>query len=202
MKNPYEIVREFEETIAEWAGAPYAVAVESCTAALFLSCRYLKVREVWLPKHTYPGVPNAVLHAGGRVHFHNHSWDGIYQLQPYDIWDGALRFRPGMYAGGFHCLSFHIKKHLPIGRGGMVLTFSRVAVDWLKRARFDGRGEVPLLEDNFTMRGWNMYMTPEQAARGLQLFSLIRNNPPEDLSVEAQGYPDLSRFPVFSNQEE
>ena len=103
-----------------------------------------------------------------------------------------------MYEGGLHCLSFHVKKLLPLGRGGMILTDDIEARDWLRRARFDGRNPVPLLEDNFTMLGWNMYMTPEQASRGIQLFEVIRNKELPDLRVEDQGYPDLSKFPIYN----
>lgn len=34
--NPYIVVEELEKRISEWAGAPFGVAVESCSAALFL----------------------------------------------------------------------------------------------------------------------------------------------------------------------
>ena len=44
--NPYKIVRMFEEEIAEYTGSPYAVSVDSCTNALFLVCKYLKVKKV------------------------------------------------------------------------------------------------------------------------------------------------------------
>lgn len=200
--NPYSVVREFEETIAEYAGAKYGVAVESCTAALFLSCVHRQVKNVSIPKNTYPSVPCSIIHAGGAVHFHGDKWEGLYELHHYGIWDGALRFQRGMYAGGFHCLSFHIKKHLPIGRGGMVLTDSEPARDWFRKARFDGRGELPLEEDSLDVLGWNMYMEPAQAIRGLQLFESIKTKDLPDLPVSAQGYAnlDLSRFPIYSQQ--
>lgn len=196
--NPYEVVRVFEQKIAEWAGAKYGVAVESGTAALFLSCAYKQVKEVTIPKFTYPSVPCSIIHAGGKVKFSDDKWSGVYELAPYNIIDGALRFQPGMYKGGLHCLSFHMKKHLPIGRGGMILTDDAEAVKWLKRARFDGRDEVPLGEDNLEILGWNMYMTPEQAIRGLQLFSTIQFKSLKDLPVDKQGYPDLSKYPVYA----
>jgi len=195
--NPYNAVAEFEQVIAAWAGSKYAVAVESCTAALFLSCVYAKVGEVTIPARTYPGVPCSIIHAGGKVKFEDKPWDGIYQLKPYEIWDGALRFKQGMYKGGFHCLSFHMKKLLPIGRGGMILTDDREAYNWFKRARFDGRREVPLEDDSFDMLGWNMYITPEQAIRGLQLFSTIDQKGLNDLIVANQLYPNLGEYDVY-----
>ena len=119
---PYKVVTDFENRIADFSGAKYAVAVESCTAAIFLSCFYKRVKDVFIPKRTYPSVPCSIIHAGGRVHFTDQAWSGTYELAPYGIVDGALRFRRDMYKGGLHCLSFHIKKLLPIGRGGMILT--------------------------------------------------------------------------------
>ena len=47
--NPYKIVKMFEEEIAEYTGAKYAVSVDSCTNALFLCCTYLNVDEVIIP---------------------------------------------------------------------------------------------------------------------------------------------------------
>jgi dTDP-4-amino-4,6-dideoxygalactose transaminase len=70
-----------------------------------------------------------------------------------------------------HCLSFQIKKVLPIGRGGAILTSHRYTRDWLKKARHDGRSlDVPYDKDQLMFMGWNMYMTPEDAARGILLF--------------------------------
>lgn len=201
--NPYSIVSDFEKVIAEYVGSRYAVSTESCTSALFLSLIYYKtfndrLGEVEIPCKTYPGVPCSIIHAGGKVKFVDKPWNGEYQLGNLDIWDAALRLRKGMYHGGFQCLSFHIKKLLPIGRGGMILTDSEHAYEWFKRARFDGRSPVPLLEDNFTMLGWNCYMTPSDAARGVQLFEIIKNTELPDLNVTAQGYPDLSKFEIYT----
>lgn len=190
--NSYEIVAEFERRVAAYAGSPYAVAVESCTAALFLCCKYLNVGEVTIPARTYCSVPMAIIHAGGSVRFLDYKWRGIYELSPYDIWDGAKRFSRGMYRGGLHCLSFHLKKHIPIGRGGMILTESQKAVEWLKKARYDGRAGLPYEQERCDMLGWNCYMTPEQAARGLMLLDLYEEKP--DLTED---YTDLREHPVF-----
>lgn len=205
-QNPYTIVAEFEERVAEWTGAKYGVAVESGTAALFLSLMYHRslhpetnfLGRITIPKHTYPSVPCSIIHAGGVIDWSDESWEGEYELKPLEIWDSALRFKKDMYHGGLQCLSFHIKKHLPIGRGGMILTDSLEASNWLKKARFDGRSPVPLLEDDFTQLGWNCYMEPASAARGIQLFEVLRNKDLPDLKVADQGYPNLSKFPVYT----
>jgi len=202
LHNPYKIVRMFEEEIANYTGAPYAISVDSCTNALFLVCKWMGVNEVTIPSKTYLSVPQSITHAGGEVIFDkraetNH-WNGMYQLKPYPIWDAAKRLTSGMYVEGqFMCLSFHIKKLLPIWKGGMILTDNAEAADWFKKARYEGRSEKFYKEDDITFHGWNMYMTPQQAAQGLAIFqnySAIGG----DLGEE-NGYRDLTEFTVFKN---
>jgi dTDP-4-amino-4,6-dideoxygalactose transaminase len=194
----YTVIKLFEEEIAQYAGSKYAVAISSCTNALFLCCLYEKVEFVHIPKYTYPGVACSIINSGGKVFFHNEHWQGVYKLRPYDIYDSALRFKKDMYIkNSLYCLSFHAKKHIPIGRGGMILTDNDKAVEWLKRARFDGRPECDLKEAKELTIGWNMYMTPEQAARGLTLFGFIKNKDLPDLEVNKQDYIDLSLINAY-----
>ena len=202
LHNPYKIVRMFEEEIANYTGAPYAISVDSCTNALFLICKYLEVGEVTIPSKTYLSVPQSIVHAGGEVVFdrreETNNWKGIYQLKPYPIYDAAKRLKKDMYIEGTYMgLSFHIKKLLPIWKGGMILTDNAEAADWFKKARYEGRSEKFYKEDDITFHGWNMYMTPQQAAQGLALF---QNYSAEggDLG-EDNGYRDLTEFTVFKN---
>lgn len=202
--NPYDVVDDFERRIANWAGAPYAVAVESGSAAIFLCLMWENRKKnnsgnmVKMPRFSYPSIPCSIIHSGMSVKFTDEKWEGEYQLKPFNIWDSALRFKKDMYRPkAMQCLSFHIKKRLNVGRGGMILLDNKTAYNWFRKARFDGRNPVPLKKDNFTMLGWNMYMTPEQAATGIQIFESIKNKDLPDLSFEEQGYPDLSKFSIY-----
>ena len=196
--NPFKIVNMFEDEVAEYTGAPYAISVDSCTNAIFLSCKYLNVGKVMVPSRTYLSVPGAVIHAGGEVIFDNRMWTGIYQLKPYPLYDAAKRLTSGMYIPGtYMCLSFHIKKQLPLGKGGMILTDSFKAAQWFKKARYEGRNEVNYHEDDIDMLGWNMYMTPQQASHGLALMQNYPEHSP-DLG-ENKGYRDLTSNNVFKN---
>jgi dTDP-4-amino-4,6-dideoxygalactose transaminase len=188
----------FEETVADYCGSKYAVATDSCTDALLLCCEYLNVKEVTIPARTYLSVPQSIIHAGGTVEFEELRWKGIYQLKPYPIYDAAKRFTSGMYIpGSLMCLSFHIKKHLKIGKGGMILTDNEDALEWLRRGRYEGRGEVMYHEDNIEINGWNAYMSPEQAARGLML---MQNYPEHNEDIpEEPFYRDLREFELFKN---
>lgn len=201
--NPYKIVKMFEEEVAHYTGAKYAVSVDSCTNALFLSLMYRRHQGVTqplieIPSKTYLSVPQSIIHAGFEPVFNTqlNSWQGIYELGDTRIYDAAKRFTSNMYIeNSMMCLSFHIKKHLKIGKGGMILTDDLNAVEWLKKARYEGRSEKLYHKDDIDMIGWNMYMTPQQAAHGL---TLMQNYPVDmpDLG-ENNGYRDLTEFTVF-----
>ena len=198
LHNPYKIVKMFEEEMAYYTGSPHAVSVDSCTNAIFLACKYAGVRgnEITIPKRTYLSVPQSIMQAGGKVIFEDIWWEGVYQLKPFPIYDAAKRLTSNMYIpGNFMCLSFHIKKHLKIGKGGMILTDNKEAAEWLKRSRYEGRSEVMYHEDTIAEEGWNMYMTPEQATRGLML---MQNYPKHMQDIlENPPYRELTEFDIF-----
>lgn len=189
----FSVVEQFEKAVAEFAGSRYAVAVNTCTSALFLSMKYCARGEIVLPARTFVSVPMMACHAGLCVRFEDYEWSGVYQLRPFDIWDGALRFRKGMYQGGLHCLSFQARKLLNIGEGGMVLTDDEEAAEWLRRARYLGRGSPSYRVENIAMLGWLYYMTPEKAARGLHLMEYIAPDLPDQRVV----YNDLREVKIF-----
>jgi len=203
INNPFKIVEMFEEEVANYTGAPYAVAVDSCTNAIFLSCMYEGItnKEVIIPNKTYLSVPMSIIHAGGKPVFKNYEWSGLYKLEPLPIIDSAKRLTSNMYVKGhFMCLSFHIKKTLAIGKGGMILTDSKEASDWFKKARYEGRSAKNYKEDNIQMLGWNMYMTPQVASHGL---ALMQNYPMNMADLgENEGYKDLKTNDIFKNYEQ
>lgn len=63
---------QFEKDFAEYVKVPFAIAVNSCTAALHLSYVSLDLKpgdEVIVPAMTFGATANAVVHAGGRPVF-------------------------------------------------------------------------------------------------------------------------------------
>lgn len=213
-QGEYHITEMFEEEVARYTGAPHAVAVDNCSNAIFLALLADARRRgipdwrdimISVPARTYPSVPCEVIHAGGQVEFQKGKRaQGAYQLYPTHVWDSSLRFTAGMYLPGMlMCLSFTGPfKRLKLGKGGIILTDDVDVRDWLRKARFSGRGECSYHEDEFHMLGWNFYMMPELAARGLMMMrGFWRDGKPlefPDIEVE---YPDLSQFKVYSNHE-
>lgn len=196
--DPREVIELFETKVANFAGSKHAVAVDCCSHGIFLSLKYLNATgTITIPAQTYISIPMQILHSGCKVKFEDVPWEGMYQLKPYPIFDSAVRWNKGMYQGGFQVLSFQIKKRIPIGRGGMILTDDKVAYDWLKKASYDFRDlTIPYPQNIYEFVGWHYYMTPEDAARGLILMDQTPNFN-QDIASWVN-YPDISRNPVFN----
>jgi len=212
MKNVYDCTNEFESQLAHYTGAKYAVAVDNMSNGLFLALYYenyvkksIKTNTITIPNRTYPSVPCEIIHAGLKV-----GWDtvdgetitGAYQLKGTNVWDSALTFTADMYKAKTHmCVSFTGPyKHFKLSKGGAILTDNLKAYHWFKRARYSGRRECSYHDDNLDMLGWNFYMMPELAARGLLLMGQFYNTDGtkkhnKDLTIP---YPDLSKFKVYN----
>jgi len=202
----YKVTEEFEEELAKYTGAKFAVTVDNMSNGLFLALMYENVKglEITIPSRTYPSVPCEIIHAGAKVKFKQvkgKTITGAYQLEPTNVWDSALTFTADMYKPGTHmCVSFTGPyKHFKLSKGGAILTDDLDAYHWFKRARYSGRRECSYHDDNLDMLGWNFYMMPELAARGLLLMNQFYNTDGskkhnEDLTLP---YPDLSKFDIY-----
>tara|TARA_Y100000389_G_scaffold203469_1_gene251976 strand:- start:4079 stop:4708 length:630 start_codon:yes stop_codon:yes gene_type:complete len=202
----YKVTEEFEEELAKYTGAKFAVTIDNLSNGLFLALMYEKVqgKEITIPARTYPSVPCEIIHAGAKVKFKpvkEKTLTGAYQLEPTNVWDSALTFTADMYKPGTHmCVSFTGPyKHFKLSKGGAILTDNLDAYHWFKRARYSGRRECSYHDDNLDMLGWNFYMMPELAARGLLLMNQFYNTDGskkhnKDLTLP---YPDLSKFDIY-----
>jgi len=207
----YTITDDFEKKLGEYTGAPYVVTLDNMSNALFLSLYYEKNvknsiinNKITIPSRTYPSVPCEIIHAGLKVDFspvEGKTIKGAYQLVGSNVWDSALRFTGDMYIPNSHmCISFTGPyKHFKLSKGGAILTDSLDAYHWFKRARYSGRRECSYHDDYFDMLGWNFYMMPELAARGLLLMNQFYNldgtkKQNQDLELP---YPDLSKYEIY-----
>jgi dTDP-4-amino-4,6-dideoxygalactose transaminase len=216
--DPRDVVDIFEEKVAKFAGSKYAVSVDCCSHGLFLSLKYLesigeipnnidpttfKFGEITIPSRTYVSAPMQINQANYNVKFEDIEWSGLYQLKPTRVWDGAVRWTKDMYVSdnALQVVSFQIKKRVPIGKGGIILTDDKKAYEWLKLARYDGRDmSVPYTDDkHILMMGYHMYMTPEDAARGIILMDEVNKHTEEhEDSGGYLNYTDVSKLKVFN----
>ena len=208
----YKITEDFEKSLSDYTGAPYVITVDNQSNALFLALYYenyvkksIKTDRIGIPSRTYRSVPCEIIHAGLKVDFYpveGNTIKGAYELVGSNVWDSALRFTADMYQPDTHmCISFTGPyKHFKLSKGGAILTDDEMAYEWFKRARFSGRRECSYHDDHFDMLGWNFYMMPELAARGMLLMSQFYNldgtkKVNKDLELP---YPDLSKFEIYT----
>lgn len=208
----YKITEDFEKALADYTGAKYVVTLDNMSNGLFLSLYYehyvnksIKTDSIIIPNRTYPSVPCEIIHAGLKVKWNmvkGNTITGAYELEGSNVWDSALTFTADMYKPNTHmCVSFTGPyKHFKLSKGGAILTDSLEAYHWFKRARYSGRRECSYHDDNLDMLGWNFYMMPELAARGLLLMNQFYNidgskKHQENLTLP---YPDLSKFKIYN----
>jgi len=193
----FETVKTFENKIAKFYGAPYAVAVDCCTHAIDLCLRYQNVKSITVPKRTYISIPFLANKLGIELRWKDEDWQEYYWIGGTNIIDAAVLWKENSYIKGtFMCLSFQFQKHLSLGRGGMILTGNHVARDELKKMSYDGRlPDVPWREQDIQTMGYHYYMNPEIAQIGLDKLSTAIETKPKEWVVT--DWPDLTKMDIF-----
>lgn len=198
----FEVVTEFEKKIAEFFGAPFAVAVDSCTHGIELCLRYADYPKgkyemhMSVPKHTYLSVPMLADKLGYRLIWRDEYWKDYYHIYG-GICDAAVMWGRNTYARDHQmCISFQYQKHLSLGRGGVILLDVEEDAINLKKMSYDGRlPNIPWRGQNISTMGYHYYMTPETARKGLEKLPLAIATPPRMWSPE--DWPDLTQMDIF-----
>lgn len=199
-----EKIAEFEQLIANFYGAPYAVATDCCTHAIELCLRLETQFKLYtIPKHTYLSIPMTFEKLGTDNYpytFTDEQWEDYYYIGNTNIIDSAVYWKQNGYIPGTKmCLSFQHKKHLSLGRGGMILLDKYDDYLTLKKMSYDGRlPDIPWAEQDIDMMGYHYYMTPETAQKGIYRYCTAEVTKPRKWTC--QDYPDLSKMKVFNVQ--
>lgn len=174
------VVEKFEKAFAEYVGAKHAIAVNSCTSALFLALSSLQIprgSKVAVPSLTFSASVATILHAGFTPEFVDiNTFDYLADIEelpkgvkagvvvdlfgaahPLDgetiIHDCAHRLDRGMCLDkkGLYCFSFYPTKNLAGAEGGMICTNDDETAEWLKLARTHGRNHQDTSSWNYTI---------------------------------------------------
>ena len=195
----FEIVQRFEQEIAQFYGAPYAVATDSCTHAIELCLRLEPLAAMVCPTHTYISVPMTLQKLKLPWSWIDEPWEDYYFLGNTRIIDAAVYWKKDSYiSDSLMCLSFQFQKHLSLGRGGAILCDDKFTYDVLKRMTYDGRDpHIPWKEQDIQHIGYHYYMTPETAQLGLDSLPDAEIRKPKKWT--SADYPDLRNMTVFQN---
>jgi dTDP-4-amino-4,6-dideoxygalactose transaminase len=193
----FETVTKFENKIAEFFASPYAIAVDSCTHGIELCLRYNPVYSIEVPKRTYISIPFLAKKLNLKLNWKDEKWQDYYYITP-NIIDAAVLWKPNSYIPNtFMGISFQYRKHLALGRGGIILTDNKEAAIQLKKMSYDGRlPNIPWREQDIETMGYHYYMTPETAELGLKkLPEAIKTKP---IQWTINDWPDVSKMKVFN----
>ncbi len=191
---PFDTILKFEQALAEYTGAPYAVMTDCCTHAIELCLRYQKPTHCAFTAFTYLSVPMIMHKLGIEYRLIPDVWTGEYRFHGTNIWDSARRLERGMYrAGQMQCLSFGYNKPLHIGHGGAILLDNKEAYGILLRQRYDGRDlELsPWQVQKTFMVGYHYRPTVEDAVIGLEKLQAVNELP------KYHQYPDLRKINII-----
>lgn len=192
----FDTLFKFEEDLARYTGAPYAIVTDCCTHAIELCMRYELILECQLTPYTYLSVPMVLERLGIDYKFLDHEkqqWSDEYQFIGTRIWDSARRLQPGMYKSGqMQCLSFGHTKPLQLGRGGAILLDDPDAYAVISRQRSDGRDLriSPWINQEVFDIGWHYCPTLESCAKGSEM--LLEYQP----VLQQVMYPDLRKIVI------
>lgn len=192
----FDLITQFENKIKKFFGAPYAVAVDSCTHGVELCLRYEKTKKICVPKHTYLSIPFLAKKINIPLEWKDENWVDYYYLSK-NIIDAAVLWKKNSYIPNTYMnISFQYKKHLSLGRGGIILTDNLEAANQLKKMSYDGREHnIPWRDQDISTVGYHYYMTPETAKLGLEkLPTAIETKP---LQWNIQDWPDLTKMKIF-----
>jgi dTDP-4-amino-4,6-dideoxygalactose transaminase len=194
----FETIKIFEDQIANFFGSPYAVAVDCCTHGIELCLRYSPSYYIDVPKRTYISIPFLAKKLNLKLNWKDENWQDYYYITP-NIIDAAVLWKPNSYIPNtFMGVSFQYRKHLALGRGGIILTDNKKAATQLKKMSYDGRlPNVPWREQNISTVGYHYYMTPETAQLGLDKLPNAIKNKPHPWKIE--DWPDLTQMDVFKS---
>jgi len=194
----FKVVEDFENQLAAFFNAPYAIAVDGCTHAIELCLRYTGATKITVPKHTYLSIPFLSNKLNIDMEWKDEDWSNYYYLTE-NVIDAAVLWKRDSYVPNtFMNISFQFKKHLKLGRGGVILCDNEEAAIELKKMSYDGRlPSIPWRNQDIETVGYHYYMTPETAQLGIDL--LPKAIVTEPVKWVLNDWPDLTKLTVFKD---
>jgi dTDP-4-amino-4,6-dideoxygalactose transaminase len=179
------VVTEFENTIAEYVGAKYAVALNSATSAIFLALQD-KQTTISVPSMIPPVVLNAIITSGNDYTFNdNTDWVGdsytLVDFGDYKIIDSAQKLEYNQFTkecDDVDLMVFSFYPTKPVGScdGGMIVSNDKSKIDFIRTLALNG---MTMAHNNWErvqqMYGFKMYMNSIQCEIALKNFQLYES---------------------------
>lgn len=197
--DPFKQIELFEQEIAEFAGARYAVATDCCTHAIELALQHDQVKQTKFSAYTYISVLMTCHKLKINYELIDERWTGWYLFHGTRIVDSAREFKENMYQSGtITCVSFGRGKPMDLARGGALLLDDADAYEKLLKWRYDGRdlAQLPWQSQKRFPVGFHYKMTPDEAILGRQKLA-DRDFIPNQINWS--GYPDCREIEIYND---
>ena len=173
-------VTEFEEKIAEFVGAKYAVSFNSATSAIFLLLLGKNI-TVKVPSIIPPVVINAIITSGNKYDFYDDTkWVGnsyiLHTFEDYKVVDSAQKLDKDQFKNECNpedlmIFSFYPTKPIGSCDGGMIVSDDLNKILHLKEMALNG---MSFSENNWDRKikfpGYKMYMNSIQCDIAIKNF--------------------------------
>jgi dTDP-4-amino-4,6-dideoxygalactose transaminase len=173
-------VTEFEEKIAEFVGAKYAVSFNSATSAIFLLLLGKNI-TVKVPSIIPPVVINAIITSGNKYDFYDDTkWVGnsyiLHTFEDYKVVDSAQKLEKDQFKNECNpedlmIFSFYPTKPIGSCDGGMIVSDDLNKILHLKEMALNG---MSFSENNWDRKikfpGYKMYMNSIQCDIAIKNF--------------------------------
>lgn len=175
-----KIVGVFEQTIADYVGAKYAVSFNSATSAIFLALLG-KNTTINVPSMIPPVVLNAIITSGNKYNFSDDTnWVGdsylLHDFGDYKIVDSAQKLEANQFKkecepNDLMIFSFYPTKPVGSCDGGMIVSDDLEKINHLKEMALNG---MSFAKNNWERKikfpGYKMYMNSVQCDIALRNF--------------------------------
>jgi perosamine synthetase len=178
-----KVVNEFEQIIADYVGAKYAVSFNSATSAIFLLLSRYKDITIKVPSMIPPVVLNAIITSGNRYEFYDDvNWVGgsylLHNFGDYKVIDSAQKLEKNQFIeecepNDLMIFSFYPTKPVGSCDGGMIVSDDYDKIVLLKEMALNG---MSYSDNNWDRKikfaGYKMYMNSIQCDIALKNFNL------------------------------
>jgi dTDP-4-amino-4,6-dideoxygalactose transaminase len=175
-----KIVDEFENKIAEYVGAKYAVSFNSATNAIFLVLQNKK-EKIKIPSILPPVVVNSIINSGNDYIFYDDvDWVGnsyiLHDFEDYKIVDSAQKIEKNQFkneCNDMDLMLFSFYPTKPIGScdGGIIVSNDLNKIIKLKEYALNGMSYADNnWERKINFPGYKMYMNSLQAYIAMKNF--------------------------------
>jgi dTDP-4-amino-4,6-dideoxygalactose transaminase len=179
------VVTKFEDTIADYVGAKYAVTFNSATSAIFLALLD-KNTTISVPSMIPPVVLNAIITSGNKHSFIDDvNWVGdsyvLHDFGDYKIVDSAQKLEANQFKNECNpndlmVFSFYPTKPVGSSDGGMIVSDDLEKITYLRELALNGMSYADNnWERKIKFAGYKMYMNSIQCDIALRNFNLYED---------------------------